>query len=313
MYQAIIRVIKSGFVFNINRSSFNKSIIKTIYNNGRFNSLQPSHRQIDNLKRNKTLSNISNMSGKEWYDLIDHDTLFQSFNHAIETKKNDQTRRADQIVNDMIAKGQYKLLTMDGHGHGRFIWSFFDALDKRGASIDHYSVELIDIDTDVTKWHQRFLPSNCKSFYGDVFNLEPKDIDNDIMVYLNFCGIGGDENIKKTIEVTQKFMAEKKPFFLSYDCRGIIPYDKTRITKTGKRKRGSDYLSSRFLEWVNGRKRIILLKNQRNRKLKVEKISECKFFTTRRIDGYDDENKLVQNIVSKRRSPRNNKRLKYSY
>jgi hypothetical protein len=72
-------------------------------------------------------------------------------------------------------------------GHGRFVYSFFEALEKEGLVLDDYTIELYDTEKVVNEWHRHFMPTGVRVVEDSIL----RGYDHvSTQLYLNFCGLG---------------------------------------------------------------------------------------------------------------------------
>lgn len=124
------------------------------------------------------------LNNQQWFEMMGNGACLFSGLHDSAKIREDQRTRADKNVHIMMLEGRNVLRTMDGHG--RFIYSFFQALVKRGLSPNDYSVELYDTDPIVNEWHRHFMPSGVTVVEDSILCPCPETT----QLYLNFCGLG---------------------------------------------------------------------------------------------------------------------------
>ena len=150
------------------------------------NPLQPSLKQVKKLESMKGVVNyLQTIKPTDWCKIMEQHIGYLFIGKA-ELKIADQQLRADKLVSYVKANPQIKtIVTMDGHG--RFILSLLQAL---GHMANDINIKVVDIDPIVNRWHQSFFPNRIESVEGNIFNYVPNQ---HTLVYMNFCGIGGQE------------------------------------------------------------------------------------------------------------------------
>jgi hypothetical protein len=138
--------------------------------------------KVDDLRRNINMSINS-------HDKITHDLDIRA--EIVSSK----------IRHILMANQTVKLILMDGHG--RIIYR---CLEKLIDLMDRISLCVYDIDLVTDTWHKLTLPyynvDNSPTTYNE--NIFPK-INDEILqnniIYLNFSGIGGNENVRELIDI----------------------------------------------------------------------------------------------------------------
>lgn len=164
----------------------------------------------------------------------------------------DQKMRAKEIVESMIRSELFVLKTMDGHG--RFVLCFFNEICERELDPSLYTIELYDLNEVTHRWHELFMPkSNVKCFRSDILDsleetktTEDEDIKQKSQLYLNFCGISGNDpdDIKNCIYVSLGNFIEP---FISFSTRRRddlehfkdILLDEFNVVEIGYKRRGN--------------------------------------------------------------------------
>jgi len=181
---------------------------KSIYSELNINPLQPNKYELLSLKNNKELVKfISESTRLDWILNIDLDMLFQRSNSKESFDKikfKDQYLRAKNLV-DMI-EDHDEIVLMDGHG--RFIVLLIILLYRKKPEIaEKIRIIVVDNFLDkeknpvVTEWHKLFFPKSITCVQDNIYNYKPS---NSRLVYLNFCGIGGDKGITSFLNYLNK-------------------------------------------------------------------------------------------------------------
>lgn len=195
-------------------------------NRNRVNRLQVSRDQNEVLRAFREFLGIPRLEyNSDWFDLMgDGNILFDGLPDAV---REDQRARAREIVGRMIATGRTVLRTMDGHG--RFVYSFLEALRARGENMDNFDIELMDIHAPTDTWHRLFLPlagdtPNVYPIQGDILEFQPGDFhetfSTSTMLYLNFCGLSNLVN-GRLREFLRIWETENHDVFLSWSVRNV--------------------------------------------------------------------------------------------
>ena len=181
---------------------------KSIYSELNINPLQPNKYELISLKDNEELVKfISESSRLDWILNIDIDMLFQRSNSKESFDKikfKDQYLRAKNLV-DMI-KDHEEIVLIDGHG--RFVVLLIILLYRKKPEIaEKIKIIVVDNFLDkekipvVTEWHKLFFTKSITCVQDNIYNYKPT---NSRLVYLNFCGIGGDKGITSFLNFLNK-------------------------------------------------------------------------------------------------------------
>jgi len=122
--------------------------------------------------------------------------------------------RVSFLVDETINKKLNSFVIMDGYG--TTLNNIISELLLRNQNPYWYNFFVVDIDSNVNKWHQLFFPDNIISVEGDIFEFaqgEGHRYCANSILYLNFCGLGGDENGMKLLRFMQNY---NYPLLLSY-------------------------------------------------------------------------------------------------
>ena len=198
------------------------------------NRLMPSKLQ------NEMLSKISlDMkfcdSNELWFYMMNpcYDFMFDAFDKRHRKKAmKDQYNRASDIIDKMQKNNQKHIITMDGHG--RFILTFMRCLHEKGEKLNDWKFTVIDIDEEVNKWHNMFLPKTFTCEQHDILTYLNQHTTTEKFIYLNFCSI--PSGLKEKCYETLSKLKTKKSIIVSFSIRSRCKEDytkKNRLTGTG--------------------------------------------------------------------------------
>lgn len=205
-----------------------RALIRFIISDNRndVNRLQVSRDQNAVLRAFREFLGIPHLEwNSHWFDLMgDGNVLFDGLSDEV---REDQRNRARALVERMIATRRTVLRTMDGHG--RFLYSFLEALRARGENMDNYDIELMDIHAPTDAWHRLFFPiagdtPNVHPIQGDILEFQPGDFhetfSTSTMLYMNFCGLGDlvRGRLREFLEIWQ---SNRHDVFLSWSVRNV--------------------------------------------------------------------------------------------
>ena len=203
---------------------------------------QPTKKQTEALKELLRGVDVKPEKWSQWLELWSRDALYQGFDPEV---ANDQEKRAESLAKKMEDSHVHKIILMDGHG--RLVYSLLSKIKERQAlNVDSVEVTLVDIDQDVHEWHQAFMPM-AKNIYGSIFDQKPSE---DVVMYLNFMGLGGAGQNEKLLEWLQKYEKERSRVVLSFSARGgENPETEAKLQKDLKAHKVSGRGFFRTFDW----------------------------------------------------------------
>lgn len=216
------------------RKSYIDSLRKIICINKQINNLAPSSTQVDqlmelNYQYIKKTTVPFNKNKQTWFDNFiqstnsPHPLFFGKFSTGIQQN---QKKRSEHVITMMEKHNKTNLVTMDGHG--RLVWSIINVLSLHNISIKKFQFIIVDIDENVTKWHNNFLPKDITSYTNNILNTcFSKKLNKNNYFYFNFCGTYGQRY--EIIHRVKYLINENMPFTISFSTRG----KKQNFTKAG--------------------------------------------------------------------------------
>jgi hypothetical protein len=196
------------------------------------NRLQPSLLQCQLLKRaidTKVVINMREKTNHRWLDILDSG---DSLRDALEIKEHiaaDQNKRAVEVIDTMLRRGETHLTLLDGHG--RMLYEILRQVQIRDpANINKYTFDVYDLNPNVNLWHDLFFPNSVRVIKGNVLKSETQLEDG--MIYFNFCGVMDqiDDIVKYTssMKVTisgfspriRELLANRREIIFSFATRG---------------------------------------------------------------------------------------------
>lgn len=241
MEREVLKFVQDERLEELSKQERARRIIQIIIENYFMvnNRFMPSYNSARLLTRHnivKQIGTIDSLSGLDWMELMTEDVLFSVHGPQRQQVLNDQRTRARAIVKTMLEQRKTTLLMMDGHG--RFTWMCMLELRKQLRKLDKvdtfadYTFALVDKSIGVTRWHQNFMPDNVevivneRGHSGDVFNEHPSNDNQEVLLYLNFCGLG--EMVEKVEWQLMRYLSHGRTVFLSYGSRGVGKEGKTQ-------------------------------------------------------------------------------------
>ena len=227
--------VKLKEIFPLDTNSVLRELVKYIICTHKLesNQLQPTNKQYLLLRcviENYCMINLHDLSNREWLDIINDDDILMSI--VTQDTKADLKIRAKAIVNALINSGEKHVTLMDGHG--RMLYQILCELSERIPDVNEYTFTLYDLNSNITNWHNIFLPSSVESIYDDILCIAPNELrEIEGVLYLNYCGIGS--NCNATLAMIDKFAAKKSPIMVSYSVRGKSNHTKTNFWEFQKK------------------------------------------------------------------------------
>lgn len=139
----------------------------------------------------------------------------------------DLAERAQTFIKNAIDESKKAFVYLDGHG--RFTWHLIDQLKKLDEDPNDYVFHVVDNNFYTNIWHQRVLPNKNGNFHfhnSNVFNYlkkQQKWLENNTIVYLNFCGIGWKNGISQETNIIKSIE--------EYNCLRMVSYSGARKAK----------------------------------------------------------------------------------
>jgi hypothetical protein len=169
-------------------------------NNNKRNKFMPTYEQV------RQCPNIRHFSIPKWKKYVNHHSIKRNLYQCSDYKKSSLYKRMESVSNLIIKEdGTLKNLFMFD-GHGRATNDLTDVLKINNIPWKKINkkITVVEIDKTVHDWHTKFLPNGINVVHSDIFDKQKLDSqgyiinDNDI-VYLNFCSLGSDVVLHDTI------------------------------------------------------------------------------------------------------------------
>ncbi len=217
------------------------------------NKLQPCQEDIDAIKQIEGLEEqLSTCTRTEWFENHNMEDFMQRVLIGQESRSDNLDRRGLLLSYLAYEYGITNIVTMDGHG--RFVLGYFesmvnqtkDGLDKRDeilkfnipvhnqkfeeyklcskTLIDKIQLTITDISQIVTDYHNIAFPRDITNETQNMYKYRTRD---NLLLYFNFCGIGGPEGLDNFVEYMRyQVVSKKTPVILSMSTvRGSENYD----------------------------------------------------------------------------------------
>lgn len=187
------------------------------------NRLMPYSNQYSSLIQLMEIYRISfsALNMREWNKIMELTNVFTDTTGMTDKERSMKKNRLESLgtrssflVNETIRRNLNTFIIMDGYG--TTLNNIISELVSKGCNLDHYNFIVVDNDSNVNKWHQHFFPNNVRSVKSDIFDFAcgyGKADCSRAILYLNFCGIGGDKNGLRLLQFMQNY---DYPFLVSY-------------------------------------------------------------------------------------------------
>lgn len=164
------------------------------------NKFMPSSTQVSYLKNHILSKWCLPSDWYEWIEVWGRDILYTGFkDEVIKDQRTRATNIVDMIDDQRLGDQDFTITMMDGHGR-QWLATLLE-LKNRNYNLKKVHLRIVDIDDAVNDWHELFFPSS----YTTVVRSTPEeggiykeDVPERGILYMNFCGLGGTNDILKT-------------------------------------------------------------------------------------------------------------------